>query len=307
MDAHDIVTGKKQFSMDRAVPGALPTMVCRPPELNGSPAAIKNPAAIKSMPEVTNVAMVDTGSPSARRRSASASTPSAPSGSPGTAAARRGSRIRATVLAGHVLTFEQRHTSVSTDFSHGLGERLTAMADELMMDMLAKKLKLDPLALRQKFLRSERAKAVLRKVAGAGRWGRSMPAVDAGLVVNPKGREAQMMGGVSDGIALVLTSSCHLKDGHFLEASWDNYFYTRQWNIPPVFECHVLPSDSQQPGGAGEAGVSATVAATACAFARATGKVPTSFPINHDTLSFTPKTFIPPVPESPTDGLSYTY
>ena len=41
------------------------------------------------------------------------------------------SRIRATYLAGQVLSFEQRHTSVSTDFSHGLGEMLTAMAAEL--------------------------------------------------------------------------------------------------------------------------------------------------------------------------------
>ncbi len=36
------------------------------------------------------------------------------------------SRIRATVLAGSVISFEQRHTSVPTDFRHGLGERLTA-------------------------------------------------------------------------------------------------------------------------------------------------------------------------------------
>ena len=50
-----------------------------------------------------------------------------------------------------------------------------------------------------------------------------------------------------------------------------------------------------------------TVAATACAYARATGTVPTRFPINHGTISFTPKTFVPPVPPSPTDGLDYTY
>ncbi|MFL6157175.1 MAG: molybdopterin cofactor-binding domain-containing protein, partial [Marmoricola sp.] len=131
--------------------------------------------------------------------------------------------------------------------------------------------------------------------------------VDAGLVINPRGLEAQMMGGVSDGIALALTSSVHLRDGHFLEASWDNYFYTRQWNAPLEFECIVMPSDSEQPGGAGEAGVAATVAAVAGAYTRATGTLPTRFPINHDTLSFTPKSFIPPVPVSPTDGLDHTF
>ena len=41
------------------------------------------------------------------------------------------SRVRATMLAGEVLSFEQRHTSVTTDFSHGLGEMLTSQADEL--------------------------------------------------------------------------------------------------------------------------------------------------------------------------------
>ena len=133
-------------------------------------------------------------------------------------------------------------------------------------------------------------------------------AIDAGLVVNPRGLEAQMQGGINDGIALALTSSMHLRDGHFLEASWDNYFYTRQWNTPPDVEVIVMPSDSGQPGGAGEAGVAATFAAVACAYARAVGRVPTYFPINHrDPLAFTPKPFVPPVPQSPTNGLKLTY
>ena len=40
------------------------------------------------------------------------------------------SRIRATMLAGQVLSFEQRNTSVVTDFSHGLGEIITSTIDE---------------------------------------------------------------------------------------------------------------------------------------------------------------------------------
>ncbi|MER7070536.1 molybdopterin cofactor-binding domain-containing protein [Terrabacter sp. NPDC000476] len=550
VDALDAVTGRKQFTMDLSVPDALPTMVCRPPTLNGSPRSVDNLAAVQRMPGVTDVVVVDTGvavraatfgqcidavralrvtwaggpvegesDDSVLRRLKAAELPMAVPKVPlltqtvdmrfefmfrssaalepncaiadvrsdratvwaglkapivaqrniakavglpvakvtvnvvtgggsfghklfGDAAIeaakiskamgkpvklmwhradepRQGrthpmatSRIRATVLAGQVLTFEQRHTSIKTDFSHGLGERLTALAselpaglgnlglaesiftltqelpydfgvvtqllnevdmgfntgsmrniyspdvacaNELFIDQLAKKLRKDPLAFRLAFLRNERVKACLRKVAEAGRWGRSMPAgtaqgiaihseykgatavlveidcrpetvnrkvreavtgprvtkaviaIDAGLVVNPRGLEAQMMGGVSDGIALALTSSNHLQDGHFLEASWDNYFYTRQWNVPPSFECIVMPSDAQLPGGAGEAGVAATVAATACAYARATGTVPTRFPINHGTVSFTPKTFVPPVPPSPTDGLTHTY
>jgi isoquinoline 1-oxidoreductase subunit beta len=46
----------------------------------------------------------------------------------------------------------------------------------------------------------------------------------------------------------------------------------------------------------------------ACAYARATGTMPTSFPINHDDpLHFEVKSFVPPVPASPTNGLDHTY
>ena len=143
---------------------------------------------------------------------------------------------------------------------------------------------------------------------GGPRVTRATLVIDPGRVVNPRGFEAQMQGCVNDGIAMTLTSSLHLADGHFQEASWDNYFYTRQWNTPPQVEIVLAPSADEPPGGAGEAGVAATAAATACAYARATGQVPHEFPINHSQpLAFEPKPRIPPVPESPTDGLSHTY
>ncbi|MFS0695195.1 molybdopterin cofactor-binding domain-containing protein [Streptomyces nitrosporeus] len=132
-------------------------------------------------------------------------------------------------------------------------------------------------------------------------------AVDAGLTVNPRGLEAQMMGCAMDGIALALTSSLHLRDGYFLEASWDNYFYTRQWNTPPELDVIIMPDTTGKPGGAGELGVAASMAAVACAYGRATGKMPTTFPINHGTLSFEPKPAVPPVPQSPTDGLDHAF
>lgn len=549
-DAILAVTGRKKFSMDLHVPGALPTMVCRPPTLNGSPKRLRNKREILAMPGVEDVAIVDTGVAVRARtfgqcidavramdvawargsvegesdqtilarlkgaelpmavpkvpvladqldvrfefmfRSSAALEPNCAvadvradsaeiwaglkvpilaqeniaqalgmspdkvkvnvitgggsfghklfsdaaieaakiSQAMGKAVRlmwhradepRQGrlhpmvtSRIRTTTLAGQVLSFEQRNTSVVTDFSHGLGEIITSMADELptglgglgfsetifeltqelpydfgvitqllnetdarfntgsmrniyspdtrvaselVVDMLAQKQGMDPLEFRLRFCRSDRVRAVLEKVAEEGDWGRTMPegtaqgiaihqeykgataclveidcrpetvgreiyhavtgprvtkavfAVDAGLVINPRGLEAQMMGGFSDGLALTLTSSVHLRDGHFLEASWDNYFYTRQWNVPPEFECHIMPSDSDQPGGAGEAGVAASAASVACAYARATGTVPTRFPINHGRLAFKPKSFVPPVPQSPTNGLKFTY
>ncbi len=82
--------------------------------------------------------------------------------------------------------------------------------------------------------------------------------MDVGLPINPRGLEAQMQGGIMDGIAQALTSSLHLRNGHFLEGSWDNYWYTRQWNVPPDIKVIVMPPTTTTPGGAGEFGVAAT-------------------------------------------------
>ena len=548
IDAVDAVTGRKQFAMDLDVPGALPTMVCRAPELNGKPRSVRNAAAVRAMPGVTHVEAISTGVAVRARtfgqcidavraldvewsagtvsgkdaddilaelkaaelpllapalgattvegsftfhfRSGSALEPNcavadvkadsatiwgglkspidaqskvakklglpqdkvtvnvvqgggsfgrklfsdaaieAAEASKAFGAAvklmwpradepRQGrvhpmstSRVRATVLLDSVLTFEQRHTSVTCDFTHGLGERLTAevaalptglanlgfsesiflltqevpynfgvvtqllnetnfdftrfntssvrniyspdvrVANELIVDQLAAKLRKDPYEFRRQYTKSSVVRRVLERAAELGEWGKKMPAgtaqgiaihkeykgatavvveldcrpetvnreirdavtgprvtkatlvVDCGLAINPLGIEAQMMGGFSDGMSQVLTYSNHLTDGRFLEASWDNSAYTRQWNTPFEFVCEVMESDSTEPGGIGEAGVAASAAAVACAYARATGEMPTEFPINfRDPLHFEPKSFVPPVPEAPTNGL----
>ena len=552
IDAVDIVTGRKTFAMDLNIPNALPTMLCRPPTINGTARAVRNLAQVKAMPGITDVAIIphtDTvaggvavrgatfgqcidavdaldvdwgpGSVDGKseadvladlKRAELPMTPALPlaktlektftfhfrpgdpletncavadvrsgraeiwsclkspiwaqeqiaanlglpvsavtvhvmqgGGSFGRhlfsdaafeAAAvskafgkpvklmwhrtdnfRQGrvhpmatSRVRVTYAANNVLAFDQRHTSVATDFSMGFGELLSAelatlpaanslgysqaiftltqnvpynfgavtqllnevyayntfntgsvrniyspnvtTATELIVDALAKDLGKDPYALRRSFVRDDRMKAVLDKVAAAGDWGRAMapgtaqaiaihaeyksrgaclieidcrPAtvnrtvrdgytgprvtkavfvVDVGLPINPLGLQAQMMGGVIDGIAQALTYSLHLKDGHFLEGSWDNAYYTRQWNTPFDIQVIVMPATTGRPGGAGELGVAPATAAAACAYARATGTVPTTFPINHDgPLGFTPYPTVPPLPESPTDEL----
>jgi isoquinoline 1-oxidoreductase subunit beta len=130
--------------------------------------------------------------------------------------------------------------------------------------------------------------------------------VDPGFAVNPLGFEAQMIGGVEDGIAMALTASLHVQDGLILEGSWDNFFYTREWNTPPQIQVVFLPNTSNSPCGGGELAVAPTMAAVACAYARATGTMPTSFPINHATLGFTAFPAEPSTPQSPTDGLQYT-
>lgn len=322
------------------------------------------------------------------------------------------SRVRATMVGDSVTSYEQRHTSVATDFTHGLGEIMTATlaqqgmkqygnlsfsesifelttnvpykfgptaqvlneilkfddfptssvrniyspdiitARELMVDQIAASMRQDPVDFRKAFLKDDaRMLAVLTKAALVGRWGRKMPAgtaqglaihseyksrvaclmeidarpktvnrkirdaftgprvtkvviaVDVGLPINPTGLKAQMIGGAMDGIAQALTASLHVKDGLPLEGSWDDYRYTRQWNVPFDFECVVMPATTDQPGGAGELGCGVSQAAAACAYARAVGKMPTEFPINVDEpLGFTVKPRVPPIPQSPTNG-----
>lgn len=229
-----------------------------------------------------------------------------------------------------------------------------AIAREVTVDKIARTTNQDPYQLRRAFVRKDRSRAVLDRVAEAGDWGRSMPAghgqglgihneyhgfsaclievdatsatvnrkirkavtgprvtkvvfaVDVGLIINPTGLKAQMMGGIMDALAIVFTSSVHLKDGNFLEASWDNYAYTRQWNTPPELEIHLIESNDESPGGAGEFGVAAACGAAANAYWAATGTMPTQFPINHKgPLHFEPFPYTPSVPPSPTNGLDF--
>ncbi|HJS96292.1 MAG TPA: molybdopterin cofactor-binding domain-containing protein [Solirubrobacteraceae bacterium] len=558
IDAMEIVTGTKQFAMDLEVAGALPTMVCRPPTINGTALAVLNqsqvramdgvtdvaiiphtqfvpggvavraatfgqcidairalevtwapgPAAGKSDPDVladllgaelpmtpglgqtldqrftfyfrpgdpleTNCAVADVRSGSAEIWSAmkspiyfqetvaqilglpvssvkahvtqgggsfgrhlfadaafEAAAISKAMGKPvklmwhRTDNFRQGrvhpmctSRVRVSYLGTNVLAFDQRHTSVATDFTHGLGEMLSAtlgdlpegdflgysqsvftltanvpynfgavtqllnevyhppgsqfntssvrniyspevtVAKELMVDRVAKAMGQDPYQFRRSFVRDPRMLAVLDAAAKAANWGKRMSpltaqgigihheykgyaacvaeidctpatvnrkvengytgprvtkvtyAVDVGLPINPLGLEAQMIGGIMDGIAQALTYSLHLQDGHFLEGSWDNAYYTREWNSPPAggIQVIIMPPNQSEPGGAGEFGVAASMAAVANAYARATGTMPTSFPINHDQpLGFTPLPTVPPIPQSPTDGLQEAF
>lgn len=61
VDALDAVTGRKRFTMDLDVPGALPTMVRRAPTWNGEFRSLANRGAIVSMPGVVAVTTIPSG------------------------------------------------------------------------------------------------------------------------------------------------------------------------------------------------------------------------------------------------------
>lgn len=61
IDALAAVTGRKKFTLDLDVPDALPTMVCRPPTINGTVGSVANLDEVRAMPGVTDTVVISTG------------------------------------------------------------------------------------------------------------------------------------------------------------------------------------------------------------------------------------------------------
>src|SRR5438093_2182499 len=61
LDARDIVTGRKKFTMDLAVPNAKPTMLRMPSQIRGQVISVNNVNAVKAMPGVIDVVVVPPG------------------------------------------------------------------------------------------------------------------------------------------------------------------------------------------------------------------------------------------------------
>ena len=201
----------------------------------------------------------------------------------------------------------------------------TRGAEEIVVDEIAKQQGKDPAAFRREFLKTDRQRAVLAKVVREGAWGRRMPAgfaqgiafhdeyksctaclvevdardprdprvtratiaVDVGLPINPRGLQAQMLGGLTDAIATVFRAGLHVVDGLPLEGSYSQFHYARQADSPRDVKIFVMPPTTGEPGGAGELGLPAAVGACANAYARATGRTVRSFPIVFP-VDFTP-------------------
>ncbi|MFD0381923.1 molybdopterin cofactor-binding domain-containing protein [Streptomyces stramineus] len=196
-------------------------------------------------------------------------------------------------------------------------------AEEIVVDELAAELGKDPVDFRRSALRNPAQRAVLDKVAHEGEWWRLPPghaqgvgfheeyksrtaclveidatdpkhprvtkaviAADVGRPINPRGLEAQLLGGLTDAVSTTLRAGLHLDKGLPLEGSYSQFHYARQKDSPPEVRIFILPATGE-PGGAGELGVPAAVGAIANAYARATGTRPRRFPVNFD-VDFTP-------------------
>lgn len=189
---------------------------------------------------------------------------------------------------------------------------------EILIDEAAERMGRDPVELRKELVKEETGRKVIDKVAEMGNWGREMapgtaqgfayyfeyrshnawlveidtngeePVVTAaygatstGFPVNPLGIESQLLGGLADGISQALRASVHIDDGVVREKSYSDFKYTKQKTYPTKVETYVFPDDGRPIGGIGEHSVAASLAATANAYARATGTRVRRFPINH--------------------------
>jgi isoquinoline 1-oxidoreductase subunit beta len=189
------------------------------------------------------------------------------------------------------------------------------VANEVFVDQLARELQRDPVELRRSRLKSRKLQAVLDKVVAEGAWGRALPpgvaqgvavleewdsaiahlvevdvtggtprvlrvviAADVGLPINPKGVEAQLQGAAVDAMSTTLSAGLHIDAGAVREGSFADYHWLRMKHVPGDIQVHLVRSDDRV-GGVGELGYPSAAAALANAIARATGSMPTRFPL----------------------------
>ena len=106
--------------------------------------------------------------------------------------------------------------------------------------------------------------------SGRPRVHRIVAAVDCGTVVNASGAEAQVQGGVIDGLSAALYGQVTLDRGRVSQTNFNNYRLLRISEVPSI-EVHFIRS-TEPPSGLGEPPVSPVAPAVANAIFAASGK-----------------------------------
>jgi isoquinoline 1-oxidoreductase len=173
------------------------------------------------------------------------------------------------------------------------GANLNVFARESQLDMMAAKIKMDPLEFRLKNTSDKRARSVLE--AAAERFGykpapgpsgrgigmavaidaesyvaeiaeielnaqggivvkRVVAAQDMGIVVNPEGARMQMEGCIMMGLGYTLTEDIQFKGGKILTTNFHNYRMPR-FSMLPKIDAFTVKNDELEPQGGGEPGI----------------------------------------------------
>ncbi|HKP47414.1 MAG TPA: xanthine dehydrogenase family protein molybdopterin-binding subunit [Pyrinomonadaceae bacterium] len=199
-----------------------------------------------------------------------------------------------------------------------VGNTHTAFVMETLIDELAMKARIDPIAYRRQLLKPEAKKlhAALDLLDQKSGWRKSLPkghaagiashecfgtavacavevsiqndrprvhratiAVDCGMAVNPLTVESQFQGGVGFGVTqLMARGAITLKDGRVEQRNFDGYTPPYIMDAPVTAEVHIVPS-AEAPSGCGEPPVPVISPAVVNALARLTGKRYRSLPL----------------------------
>ena len=199
----------------------------------------------------------------------------------------------------------------------GVGPTRNVFITETVIDELAHRAGQDPVAYRRALMtKAPRPRAVLDLAAEKSGWGEALPpgsgrgvavftafeshlamvaqvrvepsgkihverivcALDTGIAVNPDIVRAQIEGGAIFGLTSVLYGRITIARGRVQQGNFDTYPVMRI-NEAPRIEVYIVPSN-ESPGGIGEPGTTAAIAAMANAVFVATGKRWRSLPID---------------------------
>jgi isoquinoline 1-oxidoreductase beta subunit len=119
---------------------------------------------------------------------------------------------------------------------------------------------------------------------GAVKVERVVIACDCGVVVNPRGVETQLEGGMIYGLSAALFGEITVKNGRVEQGNFDTYPVVRFKDAPKT-EVHIIPTIGKKWGGVGEPGATMIQPAVTNAIFAATGKRLRTLPIRGQDLS----------------------
>lgn len=212
--------------------------------------------------------------------------------------------------------------AVPTGFWRGVGPNNNFFTIESFIDEIAHREKVDPVAFRLRHLdNNPRLKAAVQLAAQKSGWGSPMPArmgrgisaqnafgsfisavceaevdesgevrvhryvvaVDTGIAVNPDTIVAQIEGGLIFGLTAALFGEITISKGRVDQSNFNDYRMLRI-NEAPKIEVHLIPS-TENPGGIGETGTTASAPSLANALFAATGVRLRRLPIDRNALA----------------------
>jgi isoquinoline 1-oxidoreductase subunit beta len=109
-------------------------------------------------------------------------------------------------------------------------------------------------------------------------------ACDCGVMVNPRGIETQLEGGMIYGLSAALFGEITIKNGRVVEGNFDTYPVVRLKDAPKT-EVYLTPTAGKKWGGVGEPGATMIQPAVTNAIFAATGKRLRSLPIRGQNLT----------------------